>query len=240
MLTDIIKEYFHIRTVSGVFDFDLRIKIHVEYPFEDKKFRMSDAGRCRLYRYWKRQGKEMKPPDTSNMLTMEAGNVLHSWIGNAIEGAGYLIESEGLLEDADRVGHFDVLFEYEGKTILADLKTVNGKKMYYLKKNGNSPDLHHVYQLISYWYAIEEEQIGDPILNEGEHIDHTCIFYVNRDNWSEIHEVEIERKPLLISQIQDDWEILLDAWKVNTEPKANPEDWECRFCPFKSICTERR
>ena len=234
MIETILHEYIQSNRGRTI---NLSIPIHQDGPSENRKFRMSDAGRCHLYRYWKRQGKEIPMPMPDALLTMEAGNVMHAWIAAACESAGYLIETEGELEDQHRIGHFDLLLDMSGDLVLADVKTISSKKMFTMKKYRNPPDWHHIAQLMTYWDSLTDES---PILNEDEKIDKTLICYVNRDNWNEFLEIDIERTPLLLAAVQDDWEDLTAAWESGKYPKANPtNEWECKYCPFKAICEWR-
>ena len=68
--------------------------IHFDEKTDAPKFRVSDAGRCRLYRYWKRQGKERLQPDAKGLRIMEAGNLYHAFLTYALHESGVLLDSE--------------------------------------------------------------------------------------------------------------------------------------------------
>lgn len=38
------------------------------------------------------------------------------------------------------------------------------------------------------------------------------------------------------SLLNQDWLPLIDAWEHQTEPQANPEHWECKYCPYHDEC----
>jgi CRISPR/Cas system-associated exonuclease Cas4 (RecB family) len=194
------------------------------------KFRLSDAGKCRLMRYWKRQGK----PGTNGMspevmLQMQAGNLLHAYIERAALWMESLIASEECLEDDHRIGHFDMVIEppYSiAERILYDIKTINSKKAYFMEKDGNRADPQHIAQLVSY-----------AIMYPGD-LDGLRLAYVVRDTL-EIREVEVERtssEPAVIA----DWQLLLDAWVDQKEPAANPVGWECKYCQYATNCPQKR
>ncbi|MEM2963737.1 MAG: hypothetical protein QXN01_04560, partial [Candidatus Anstonellales archaeon] len=50
------------------------------------KFRVSDAGRCHLMRYWKRQGKPASDePDARTQRVFEVGHVFHVWLQDLLQ-----------------------------------------------------------------------------------------------------------------------------------------------------------
>lgn len=193
---------------------------------DNSKFRLSDAGRCRLMRYYKRQGylkTEPIPPDV--LLMMQAGNLLHGWIERAVHEMGCLVSSEDTLEDEHRIGHFDMIIQHpqSQERILYDIKTITSKKAYYMEKNGiRAANPQHIAQLVSYDLMLPD------------HIDALRMAYVVRDTMK-MYEIPIHREEHE-EAVMDDWSILIAAWKANEEPEANPEPWECRYCPYASEC----
>lgn len=96
---------------------------------DNSKFHVSDAGKCRLMRYWKRQGKPTEPVYTPEGLRiLHVGILLHNWIQDVIKNAGIALAIEQEVEDEHRIGHLDALVQLDGKRVLYDFKTVNGKK----------------------------------------------------------------------------------------------------------------
>lgn len=211
----------------------LELTVGTHDPTRDTtKFRLSDAGKCRLMRYWKRQGKpaaNTMPPDA--MLQMQIGNMLHAYIERAVQWMGCLVASEEPLEDDHRIGHFDMVIEPPdndggGERILYDIKTINSKKAYFMERDGNRADPQHIAQLVSY-----------AIMYPGE-LDGLRLAYVVRDTL-EIREVEVERIPNDPTVIGD-WMLLIDAWVAQHEPAANPSGWECKYCQYVNDCPHKR
>jgi CRISPR/Cas system-associated exonuclease Cas4 (RecB family) len=205
----------------------LELTVDTHDPDRDNaKFRLSDAGRCRLMRYWKRQGKlatSTMTPDV--LLQMQAGNLIHAYIERAAHDTGILVASEDRLEDEHRIGHFDMIIKDVGGSrghILYDIKTISSKKAYYMAKDGKQADPQHVAQVIS--YATLYRKFG------GE-LDELRIAYVIRDT------MEILEAPISHSAAAEaDWNILIGAWICQEPPAANPEKWECRYCAYASDC----
>lgn len=197
---------------------------------DNSKFRLSDAGRCRLMRYYKRQGKPATSTLTPDvLLQMQAGNLIHAYIERAAHEMDYLVASEDRLEDEHRIGHFDMIikdFDGSGGLILYDIKTISSKKAYYMAKDGKQADPQHVAQVNS--YATLYRKFG------GE-LDELRIAYVIRDT------MEVLEAPISHSAaVEADWNILIGAWICQEPPAANPDKWECAYCPYKNECQARR
>jgi CRISPR/Cas system-associated exonuclease Cas4 (RecB family) len=211
----------------------LELTVSTHDPNRDTtKYRLSDAGKCRLMRYWKRQGR----PATNNLksdvlLQMQAGNLLHAYIERAVLEMGYLVDSEATLEDDHRIGHFDLLIEApetepddQSYRILYDLKTITNKKAYYMEKNDNDADPQHIAQLVSYAIMYPEP------------LDELRLAYVVRDT--------LEMREVLVSladhkdDVRADWAILISAWERQEPPAANPQAWECNYCQYSKQCVE--
>lgn len=39
-----------------------------------------------------------------------------------------------------------------------------------------------------------------------------------------------------LPEMVNDWNTLITAWKEGREPEANPEHWECKYCPYFKSC----
>ncbi|MGD9125734.1 MAG: PD-(D/E)XK nuclease family protein [Planctomycetia bacterium] len=191
---------------------------------DNSKYRLSDAGRCRLMRYWKRQGKvgTRDIPGTV-ALQMQAGNLIHAYIETAMQRMGCLVASEAPLEDDHRLGHFDmVLLTPDGQYILYDIKTITNKKAFYRAKYGDGADDQHIAQLVSYGLMYEDR------------LDALRMAYVVRDT------MEIQEIPIEMARHEDDvlsdWAILINAWDQQIEPDPNPQRWECAYCAYAHDC----
>lgn len=192
---------------------------------DNSKFRVSDAGKCRLMRYWKRQG--IPPSNTPSLdirLVMESGNLLHAWFEYVFGKMGVVETVEQEVQDIHKLGHLDCILTYNNIRILYDLKTISGKKMYYLNKNGNKPDKQHIYQVLTYYSLLR------PFPDE------VRIAYINRDNL-EICECIVDLEDLKnIKSVMGDWAALIAAWEMNMEPEPTAEDWECNYCSYHDRC----
>lgn len=192
------------------------------------KFRMSDAGKCRLMRYWKRQGKASTVTLAGDVLrNMQAGIVVHEFLGQVI--AAYSLnyggtQLEGELQDEHRIGHYDVLVQTVNGSILYDIKTVKGKEAGYLEKYAKEAKHQHKYQIVTY-----ASMLSRP--------DELRVVYVDRETLRVVREFSVDYD-MLIKDVNEDWDILLEAWQSQAAPEANPDDsWECKFCMYKNDCS---
>lgn len=196
---------------------------------DNSKFRISDAGKCHLYRYWKRAGKPMTQKIEANgYRAMELGIQLHELIQEFLVAArmdGEItdIQFERVVEDEHRLGHFDALFSINGEKILYDFKTISSKQAYFMQKNGDTEKRQHALQLMTYRnllpYAIKQARIA----------------YINRENLDVVADIQVN--PMRwISETLKDWDTIIGAWKRDREPAANPEHWECKYCPYIQSC----
>jgi len=187
---------------------------------ENNKFRVSDAGRCRLMRFWKRQGKPVSNDfDERTLRVFEVGNVFHIWLQDLLQEKGLLVEREFEVEDAHRIGHIDALVKNGNGLILYDFKTVNSKKFSYIKKEG---DIHYAFQVASYAMMLP---FG---------VSEAAIVYISKDDLR-IAEMPVDLDGIK-SKVTDDWTILIQAWENQVEPTPNPMSWECKYCNYQSSC----
>ena len=225
LLYNIVEQFVKTYPLPGQApELDLIIPTH-DPNRDNSKFRLSDAGKCHLMRYWKRQGKETDHTIPAHvLLQMQVGNIIHAYIEHAVSEMGYLLKAEGELEDEHTLGHFDMLIQTPGNSVtyLYDIKTISSKKAYYMDKNGGAPDTPHIMQIISYANMLEPSP------------DNYVIAYVVRDTMA-FHEEPVDYG-YYRNQVNNDWNTLIKAWKYEQEPKPNPARWECQYCQYQAGC----
>ena len=155
----------------------LAMTVHVDEDVEHRKFRASDAGRCHLYQYWKRQGKEQPAKGVHELKVMEMGNLVHAWLEYALLKAGVLHNAELLVEDDHRTGHADALVRLNGKPVLYDVKTVGAKQAWYMLNNGAKAKREHQYQVLTYLEMIT----ADPSNPFAAGLEEAHILYLTRE-----------------------------------------------------------
>jgi len=193
---------------------------------DHSKFRVSDAGRCRLMRYWKRQDKPASDlPDERQLRVFEVGHVFHVWLQDILKPKGALIEVP--VEDEHRIGHVDAIVQSDEGIILYDFKTVHSRKFHHNRREGGNGDIHYAMQAFTYATMLP------PSLQR--ELTDIRIAYISKDDLC-IEEVSVFRYPALPEKTKDDWEILTECWNSQKEPNPNPLPWECKYCIYKSSC----
>ena len=189
------------------------------------KFRVSDAGRCHLMRFWKRQGKPFTDqPDERTRRVFEVGHVFHRWIQDILQKKGLLIAKELEVKDEHRIGHVDAIVRYaDDWLVMYDFKTVHSRKFHWKKKEGGNGDLHYAMQAWTYYQMCNLD------------IHEVRIAYISKDDLC-IDEILVSDYDSIGSKTREDWEMLITAWEKGEEPKPNPMDWECKYCVYRSIC----
>lgn len=185
------------------------------------KFRCSDAGRCQLMRYWKRQGKPSSDDfDERTLRVFEVGHLFHRWIQGILHDKGVLLQAEMEVEDLHRIGHIDALVrDKDGLLVLYDFKTVNSRKFSYLTTES---DLHYHYQAATYAMMLP---FGVAAVK---------LAYISKDDLR-IVEVPVDVEGLR-EEVEEDWHSLAGAWNMQREPVPNPMPWECKYCGYCSAC----
>lgn len=137
-----------------------------------------------------------------------------------LEKKGLLIEAEIKVEDIHRIGHIDAIVKTEDGLILYDFKTVHSRKFHHMRKEGG--DRHYAMQALTYAMMLPFG-VAD-----------VRIAYVSKDDLC-IEEVSATEMVNAEEVIQD-WLKLIQAWNTQTEPEPNNEEWECRYCIYRTAC----
>jgi len=190
-----------------------------------EKFRISEAGRCRLMRYLKRRG---VPPsnamDDRMLRVFEVGTVIHRLLQDVLRKHDVLIAEEFLVEDAHRRGHIDALVRFEGKTILYDFKTISAQRLATLE----APSRNYLFQIVTY-----AELLPMPV-------DDLRIAFVEKDSLSVV-EFSVREScdyAALSEEVAEDWRLLIDAWERRCPPVPDPATVgvECPWCVYRDYC----
>lgn len=190
---------------------------------DNSKFRVSDAGRCHLMRYWKRQGRPFSDiPDERTLRVFEVGHIFHSWLQDILEKEGVLVGKELRVEDEHRIGHIDSVVKTASGIVLYDFKTVHSRKFHWKRKQGLT-DTHYALQALTYASLLDFR------------VDDVRIAYISKDD------LYIEEVPCngMTININDDWKPLIAAWERQEEPIPNPASWECDYCVYCLICEQK-
>lgn len=210
--------------IAGLLEEYLRDEFNLrKNRVSSEKFLVSDAGRCRLMRYWKRQGKETSIVYDSRMLRVfKAGSIFHEWVDDILNKKGSLFVKRIRINDEHRSGEVDNIIYEDGKKILYEFKSVHSKKFSYLAERGM--DLHHACQVVTYRHMLPFE------------VDDARVCYISKDDLR-VHEDSVYKVyPNIDLTVETDWYVLIEDWKAGREPEPNPENWECAYCDYRDTC----
>ena len=228
----------------------LNMKIHFDEGTDARKFRASDAGRCHLYQYWKRQGKKQASPNINNLKMMEMGNLIHAWLDYALDTMGVIYNAEVVVEDEHIKGHIDALVSVNSHVAVYEFKTISGKQAWYMLNNGTKAKREHQYQVLTY-LDMMQPKTGDyavSVLPKEARIAYITREEVNGTNGDKYPPLTIIADVAadldLLPVIRQDWQTLIDAWEQSVfhgesiTPEPNPQHWECKYCPYFADCEQ--
>ena len=189
------------------------------------KFSVSDAGRCRLMRFWKRKGKQGGVEITERVFRIfEVGHIFEKWVLDLM--ADKIILRQHLVEDEHRKGYLDAMIvDEQNKKILLDCKTVHSRKFWRNEKEGWDKDVHYRYQLLT--YAM--------MLPAALRPDECRLVYISKDDLC-IAEIGVPNNPDAFLPVENDWHEIITAWREDREPEPNPMSWECEYCSYQDTC----
>lgn len=195
---------------------DLSRIIRAELERENKtpeKFYASDAGRCPLYRLWKREGREGIIQQSGATLI---GSWIHEGIRKLVEKHMPFYEWEVPVENEYVKGRVDALCGDE----LIEIKSTA-----FISQVKAEPYVHHVLQAQTYAWLLG-------------YVRKIKILYVCKLTL-EVVEHELPANP---EQARKDWERVIKAWEdgYSEEEVAQPLSWECKLCPYREGCKWKR
>ena len=102
------------------------------------KISPSSLGKCFRYQYWNRKNEPVtNPPDARALRVFKVGNMLHEMIQGLVD-----CECEVKFETDDELGYADLV----GDDWVADIKSCNSKKFWFLQKEDKIPITEREFQ----------------------------------------------------------------------------------------------
>lgn len=205
------------------------------------KFNVSDAGKCQLMRYWKRQGKIAETePDERAFRIFEIGHIFEKWVISMIntKTAPITYQEQILVEDEHRKGFADLMLFTLEQTILYDIKTVHSRKFWNNEREGwDKADLHYKCQLLTYNKMLPAPCNSLRLLYISK--DDLCMAEIAVTGNEGLPEVYKEGYENIKEFCSYDWDYLIQCWVDKTEPIANPQSWECKYCGYANSCKSK-
>lgn len=209
-----------MQTIKEIIDNHLKNSIETKCSTAANynKFRVSDSGKCKLYRFWKRKGLTYTNlPAPSNIRRTKLGTIIHEWLEKLFAEAGMLIASEQVVENEHIRGSFDMVLDLNGMITLVDIKTIwSIKKPEYLFK----PE--YFLQAMTYKWLLPYK------------VDAVKILYIDI---SDLEEILIPVPDEYEEKAIQDWNEMIKLWEQNKQPE--PEVGKlCQYCVYKDLCKQ--
>lgn len=192
--------------------------------FKDRKYYISQMGRCQRMRWIHRKGVESEF-DIKALRVFKVGDMFHDFMYKVLEDRQVLLEAEGYVMNDHFVGRYDALVSFKGEPILIDFKTISSYKWRFLLKG--EEDEHYIRQLLTYTMLINEE--GKYKLTKAG------IAYINKEKL----EMIMKYYPLTNwrkKQIQEEIDKMTKFWVQDKIPPCSCLSWEKNYSSYPLFC----
>ena len=189
---------------------------------DKNKFYISDAAKCPrqiFFKFKKAPRKEMEP----RILRIFAqGDYIHLRLMRDLFSLGIVVASEIKIPPKEDIsGRADAIVRFNNELYLVDFKSVNSS----ILRGMEEAKEDHILQIQLYLHFFN--------LKKG------ILFYEGKDN-SEIKEFPVEYDKKLAQKVLNDFKRLKINLEKNLVPQTlsdYPENWQCKYCQFKEICS---
>lgn len=202
---------------------------------KEKKFYISDMGKCLRMRFFKRKGIETEfAPHVQWILTM--GNLLHDFGYKALEAQGLLVEAEDYIETTHYIGRFDGKVKFEDKLAIFDFKSAGEYKM--KKIMAGEEDEEAIAQLLT--YVMLSIQAGKDVSTTG------FVVYINKEPkenrmTGELPQPFVQKEYHLTKwrekKLTEELDTLQEYWMTNKIPACTCVSWMKAYNSYLPICS---
>jgi len=184
---------------------------------KEKKFYVSDMGKCKRMRYLKRKGITGEY-GTDMYYTFAYGDFIHKLGYKALEAKNLLVSTEQYVELEHFIGRYDGKIQNEKKVTMFDFKSTNP---YIMKKivAGGSDNIENIMQLLTYVLLDKDKNLTPS----------GVVIYINKLPSDKIEPTIIKPREYHLEtykdEIKEDMDIMIDAWLTNKIPKCSCPSW---------------
>ena len=196
---------------------------------KEKKFYLSDMGKCMRVRWLKRRGIKTELDPYVNWI-FQMGDLIHDFGYKALEAQGLLLEAEDYVENDDFIGRFDgIIKNGKGKSVF-DFKSVGSYKMNKVIKGED--DEGNIMQLLTYVMFLQKDRKD---INNSAY----CI-YINKEPSKRSPQVFVEKEYHLTKwrkqKIQDEIDQLVEFWHKDEIPPCSCPSWMKAYNAYQPFC----
>lgn len=205
----------------------LEMDDHVSSP--DKKFYISDMGKCERVRFLKRKGLKSTFESHVNWI-LRIGNLYHDFAYKALEAQGILVENEQKVETEHFRGYYDgIVKDDEGLAVL-DIKSAGAWMMG--KVLQGQVDEGNIAQVLTYLMLVLEEKKFDP--------KKAVLLYMNKEPGARQTATFVEKHFYLTGKrkegIKAEMDRMAEYWVGNNLPKCNCPAWMKNYNGYIGFC----
>lgn len=192
-----------------------------EFVSKDKKFYMSDLGKCQRMRYLKRKGIEGEY-GVDAYYTFAHGDFIHTLGYKALEAADMLVATEQRLENEHFVCRYDGILRYQGDNVMFDFKSTNP---YIMKRitSGAGDNIENIMQVLGAILLAREDTTHMALS------DTAAVVYVNKLPSEKIDPTIIKPRIYHLNtykeEIKEDMQKMVDYWLADTIPACTCPSW---------------
>lgn len=185
---------------------------------KEKKFYISDMGKCDRIRFLKRKGIGTEFTPYVNWI-FKMGDLIHDFGYKALESQGLLLEAEDYVENDHFIGRFDGIVKSDAGKSVMDFKSANPYKLKKLIEG--EEDEFNIAQLLTYvkFLKMKRTDISDTAY---------CV-YINKEPSDQIPVVFFEKEYHLTKwrddQIQEEMDRLVNFWEKDKIPPCTCTGW---------------
>lgn len=196
---------------------------------KEKKFYLSDMGKCMRMRFFKRKGVETEFEPYVNWI-LQMGNLYHDFGYKALESQGLLLEAEDYVKSEHFIGRYDGVIKYNDTKAPFDFKSIGAYKL--KKIMAGEEDEDNIAQVLSYTMFLREirKDIGDT----------SFVVYINKEPSDKLPVAFFQREYHLTSwrekQLKEEMDKLVNFWQDDKIPPCTCPSWMKDYNSFQPIC----
>lgn len=196
---------------------------------KERKFYISDMGKCQKMRWLKRKGIKTEFAPYVNWM-FKIGDLYHDYAYTALESQGVLLESEDYVESPHFRGRYDgIVKDDEGKAVL-DAKSVAGYRFNKILKGED--DEQAIAQVLTYQMLLEDGGMKDLVKS--------IILYLNKEPGDRFPFSFMEKHYRLTKWREDklraEMKMMADYWEKDEIPNCTCPGWMKAYNSFQPLC----
>lgn len=196
----------------------------------EKKYYLSDMGKCHRMRWLKRKGISSEFDKHVNWI-FQIGQMYHDYIYKALEAQGMLLEAEEVILTDHFSGRFDgIVKDKEGKSVL-DIKSIVGYGLEQIIKGGEKEE--NIAQVLSYLMLMRDQGRKD--------LTKAVLLYVNKEPNDKNPTMFLQRSFYLTKpreeKVRAEMDKMIGYWVNDVVPPCTCPAWMKNYNAYEPLCS---